>query len=321
VLLTVLLAVGCGDDDAGTTATTVAPPTTTTAPAPPTTYAEGEPFDASFRLVGDPDFMAVGDGALWVKGFASVVYRIDPDTNQVAAAIDLDRAAECDGIGAADGAVWACTDEGVVPIDPATNEPGDVVEVQKVADQGVLPVVGDQVWILTGDGSAIVPVTRDGVGDEFDLGVRCTQPSVGETATIWIACPPDETVIEFDPESGQVVTTVAGLADPRSVAATDTDVWVVTGDGLVHVDAATGDVVGTAADAETNPVGGVAALGPDVWLRANTNLLQRVDPTSLEVTDTVDAAVGPGGSVQIAFGSVWATAYDDATLYRLPLGG
>jgi hypothetical protein len=55
-----------------------------------------------------------------------------------------------------------------------------------------------------------------------------------------------------------------------------------------------------------------------VWVRGG-EFLQRVDAESFEV-EQIRAPEQGGGEALVAFGSVWATAYDEATLYRLSPG-
>lgn len=59
------------------------------------------------------------------------------------------------------------------------------------------------------------------------------------------------------------------------------------------------------------------ATSEDVWVRTGGRFLRRVDADTMEVVEDLEAPEASGGSVLVAYDSVWATAYDDAVLYRV----
>src|SRR5262245_7161966 len=148
-----LLAVGCGgdDDDADDPAatTTVASPTTpgstappataTPSPSPPTTAMPTEGLIAAIEVLGSPDWLATDEHGLWVKLDNSSVVLIDPATNQIVDAVDL-AGDLCQGLGAGDGSIWACSDSDVARIDATYHDILAVIPAGKAASQGELAV-------------------------------------------------------------------------------------------------------------------------------------------------------------------------------------
>ena len=67
--------------------------------------------------------------------------------------------------------------------------------------------------------------------------------------------------------------------------------------------------------------GAIAVDGNDLWIRSPQPFLQRVDSTTSEVLETLEADVTSGGDAMVAFGALWATAYNDAKLFRVQLAG
>lgn len=327
VLVVAVVVASCGGDDGGGEAastsaavesTTTAPVTTVAPPAPadPPVVPVDERLEQRFDIPGGPDWVLEAAGSIWVKTDDGRVLRIDPETNQTVAEIEV-ASENCQGLGGDDGAIWTCDGTGgVVRIDPATNEVVAAVEVDKYPDTGHLPVVDGRVWVLSGSGDVLTGIADDAVDQQIDLGASCIEvAAVGDE--VWATCLSDDTVLGIDLAVGEVTTRVTGLDSPRTLAASGTEVWVSYGEGLAHVDATTGEVVGVA-DASGGGFGGVAATADAVWSR--TGFLRRVDPGTLEVVEEISAPEESGGEVIVAFGSLWTTAYDDAVLYRLTCG-
>jgi glutamine cyclotransferase len=325
LLALALLVAACSGDD-GSTEEAV---TTTTGPAPTTTADLGPDADrieARIELPGGPDAMAVTDDALWVKKDDGVIVRLDPATNEVVAEIEVgDGSPEqlCQGIGIHDGDVWTCVGRDLVHIDPETNEVVGTVPVDRIADQTNLPSAFSAVWALTGDGSTLVGVHGGGeVGDPIELGLRCTDVAPETEYGLWLSCLPESAAV-FVQLDGDVVThRVHGLPGARAIATTEEYVWVGYDDGIAQIDITTGERLGTV-DLPVGPSGDLFGIlegeANPLWVRT-PGFLRRVDPATLQVVDEVVIPEESGGSVVVAFGSVWATAYDDAVLYRISCG-
>ena len=99
---------------------------------------------------GGPQGIAAGLGSIWIGTGRGVVFRVDPNTNKIAAVIPSP-SDTCGGIAVGTTAVWvtSCLDDTkVTRIDPATNK---VVSVLDVGGLVVQPAAdGDTVWFVAG---------------------------------------------------------------------------------------------------------------------------------------------------------------------------
>ncbi len=79
---------------------------------------------ATITVRGQPRFLAVGEGAVWVLNQADgTVSRIDPKTNEVVATIDVGAPGPGGDIAAGEGAVWVRATRVLLSvIDPKTNK-------------------------------------------------------------------------------------------------------------------------------------------------------------------------------------------------------
>ncbi len=325
-------ATACTSTDAPPSSRSTAPEATTTtseaAPDPPAAPTEPAPLqvplddriEVRLERIGAPDWLAAGFGSVWVKEDSGTVVRIDPATNAVVAEIATgdDTAPLCQGLGVGAEAVWSCSGTDLVRIDPATNAVAETLPIGKSSDQGQLAFHGGRVWVLLGDGTTMVGVDEatNRPGPPVTLGTRCTELAAGLDA-IWAACPVDGVLLGVDTETGEVLGEAA-LPDARTVAVGE-QVWVGYEQGLARVDPGTFEVLSVTAGAGN---GGGAWAGPEgVWVRAAGTFLQRLDPATGRVIEQVPAPDLPsGGSVLAAYGSLWATAFDDAALVRLSPG-
>jgi DNA-binding beta-propeller fold protein YncE len=192
--------------------------------------------------------------------------------------------------------------------------------VDKLEDQGRIVSAADRVWVLTGDGSklsGIDPQSNKAV-ETIPLGVRCTELTAGGT-TLWAMCPLEDRVLRIDAATGEVAgeLELAGAA----TASVSVHVWVAFEGGVAEVDPKSLDVL---AVYELYPrYGGAIYATPDaVWVREEgKRFLTRIDPASQRIVETISAPSLPSGGDVVQIGdSVWATAYDDATIVELEAG-
>lgn len=264
-----------------------------------------------------PDWLAASDEAVYVRLDGGSVRRLDPATGETVASVDVGGDL-CQGLGVAFGSVWTCSGTDVVRLGPDLEGVEATLPVGKAAEQGSLVGGFGRLWVLTGDGSALVGIDpgTNQPGTPIALGVRGTDLAVDDEH-VWVVSGPDDALVRIDPVALAVDGRADGLADARTVDAT-VDLWVGTAGGTVRIDRATLSVDRTI-DASPGRTGSLAADGDDLWIRATDPLLTRVDRTDGAVLDRIDDEVTSGGDVLVAFDAVWATAYDDATLVRIPL--
>ena len=326
-----VLAAGCGgDDDTVSTSpadatsvsaqsTTVVPVSSTSTPAAPTTQPlPSEGLIVEFEVIGSPDWLAADEHGIWVKLEPARVALIDPDTYEILDTVEVG-GEPCNGIGAGDGSIWACSGGDMARIDASHPELLSVIPVGKAHTQGKLGVADGQVWTLIGDGSALhgyLTDTQD-LWSRFALPVRGTDLGIGE-AGLWVVSTVDDAVIHVDMDSGRVLDRIDVQA-PTDVAV-DSGVWIGTETESVRIDVASGTIdlrvpVGTGND------GSIATSSREVWVRNIDPLMTRIDRQTGAVIDTYAGEVTNGGDSIYAFGSIWTSAYDDAKLFRFAAPG
>jgi hypothetical protein len=270
--------------------------------------------------------VAVGLGSVWVTvpGRLEVV-RLDRRTGDVRATIAIggpgaqNTAGEPTFVAVGAGAVWATspTEDTVVRIDPSHDTVTDRIEVGD--DPWQLAAEPDAVWVTNHLGvtsasvSRIDPVTGDVVAT---LAMGAPQQGPGHVAvghgSAWVNVDSDNTVVEIDPRTNEVVTTVpvdgacGGVDVGRSV-------WVaarICGSTVTQVDPATGDVLTVTELAGLTL--GVAELAGSGWVARPIGLrgrLTRIDAATGEAVGSVYLP-HPVAALTAASGDLWTAGGD-----------
>ncbi|HEX2127644.1 MAG TPA: hypothetical protein VHF58_00335 [Solirubrobacterales bacterium] len=323
VAATIVLA-GCGDEGSDAEQPQAA---AEEAAAPPQVSLDGvESVPLADRLVrkvpisDGPDWMTAAFGSLWVKRDNGAVDRVDPETGEVLAEISPGpfKPPVCQGIGATDDAVWACSTVGeLIRIDPRTDAITATVRVDKIPDQGRLASAAGKLWVLTHSGKVLTALDGE-TGkptDEVKLPSTCTDLAAAGDE-LWVVCPVEGLALRIDSAAAEVGDEVE-LPDART-AAVGEDLWVGFEGGVAQVDLET---LETLATYEVYPRygGSIYAAEDAVWVREEGDrFLTRIDPAEQQIVETIGAPKIPsGGDVVQIEGSVWATAYDDDVLVRI----
>jgi hypothetical protein len=270
------------------------------------------------KLPGDPDILAASGGLLWVLHADRKLLGLDPMTAAIRRRVDVAHNPEglggsCNGLGGDAQHLWTCAGSGVALVTPTATRVTPVAGVDKISDQTTLPVQDGRVWVIDPDGVTVVGLRVSDGGDpvRLSLGVRCVDVAAGAARYLWFACPTDGVGLRVDVSSGETVR-VQGLRGVRSVAVGEAAFFGYRA-GLARVDQQSAQVTGA-----VDVAGGDLHVSPDaVWVRGGAAFLRLVDPRSLALIQQVDAPETSEGSVLLAYGALWATAYDDAVLYRL----
>ncbi|MEZ0581199.1 hypothetical protein [Nocardioides sp. MH1] len=318
---------GSDPDGPGTadTQSSAAPAAATAAVEPARTSSYRARERSRFDSAGADGMVAAG-GALWVKTDVGHVLRIDPGTDRITADLTVDprtgQSFYCQGIGALDGAIWACATRkdgtGVARIDPSTGRITRLVHVGKVFDQLALPSAGDAIGVLVDDGEALSLVPPSGAVRTFPLGGRFQQlAGSGDTFVATSVVEDSATVV--DAASGSVRARL-DVTDARMAAVVGEDVWVDSFDGLTHFsDALSRRTVYPGLIA--GPDGDVSTDGTSVWLRASDGTITQIDAASGAVLQQVrPGSPRSGGSVVAAYGSIWTTDSEAGLITRLRAG-
>ena len=263
-----------------------------------------------------------GDGAVWVTTAGDLVQRINPESNEVVATLDVPAPIHpATGF----GAVWVSDyDAGsVTRIDPATNEVSATIPVPGSDPHGI--AIGDDgVWVAmddTGDLVRIDPATNQ-ASASFSTG--SSGDLVGGFGSLW-GPGPDGAILRIDPESGSSISIEVGGRRYYSSELTlgEDAVWVVVpgprGSTLVRIDPTTNLVIG-ALDLDE---GYVVEVGfGSVWvLDATTGSLLRLDPEG--VPPVAGSSVPPQPSPASSTGPSGASGaiVPESDSFTVPAGG
>ena len=137
---------------------------------------------------------------------------------------------------------------------------------------------------------------------------------------VWVSTTNPGSLVRLDPRTGKVVSTIRVGDGARFIALSSNAVWVMNQqDGTVsRVDPISNRVVATIkVSASVIDGGDIAASDRAVWVRVSDALVAEINPQTNKVVDRLGPAAG-SGSVTIAEGSVWITAHDVSSLWRVP---
>jgi YVTN family beta-propeller protein len=232
----------------------------------------------------DYGYDASGAGAVWQTDYENdTVVRIDPDTETVAATIQLERNSAPEGVAVTAASVWVADEHGgsVTRIDPTTNRViATIPGVGKVGSAGpqILTAGPHGVWVDIQNTSEVVRV--DAATNKVGLRVPLEGWVASDGNEVWITVdsgPSSSQAMRIDPDTGKVLTTV---------------------------------------DLGTQGVGGLAVGLGSVWASSNGSLIQ-IDEATGRVIGRFDIA-GDGGNVVVAGGAVWVAADDKPYVVRIP---
>jgi hypothetical protein len=209
----------------------------------------------------------------------------------------------------------------IVMIDPETDEVAATVKVDKLLDQGRLVSAENQVWVLTDGGNALtgIDVATHEPTSAIELPGACADLAAA-ASTLWVTCPQEDLLLRVDAAAGEVSDQLelpgaqnASVGDDvfvgyeGGVAQVDPETLEVLAVYGVYPRLG-GSLFATPGAVWVREEGG-------------DRFLTQIDPTAQEFVQAIEAPRIPsGGDVVVAGDSVWATAYDDDVLVQLPAG-
>jgi streptogramin lyase len=284
------------------------------------------------KTPGFPTAMIAANGSLWVLTHrGGYVYRVDPRTNKVMAAVDVGDAM-CFIPTANTRRLWIsnCWGESGVyqsyEIDVRTNR---VVGTVK----GSVPVLAaGSLWTVTSGGVLLRldPQTRVRLAA---IGTKLPDPNPGGVAygSLWVSS--NSAVARIDPNTNKVTALVplpgakteesyaGGYLAGRYAAFAAGKVWVTNAAGLYEIDPSTNTArlirVPLKPHAEWGDVQIAFARG-SLWLRLTDTVVARLDPRTARIVARYPAS-GGGGGLAIAFGSLWVANAGAHTVWREPI--
>ncbi len=215
---------------------------------------------------------AFGEGAVWVASAAAgLIYRVDPEQNQVTLQISA-KMWDSEGSIAVDfGSVWA-----VVSFDqPERTLARFDARTGKLLAQIALPAGGAGVAVADG--------------------------------AIWVTSPIQGEVFRVDPATDTVTATVETGGQPRFIAADAKALWILDQSGAVQrID--TGSATSVASIPLGHRFGGgdIAVGGGSVWVSLHGMPVIRIDPDSNQVRDIYEGDA-MGDAIRFGAGSLWVS--------------
>jgi YVTN family beta-propeller protein len=169
--------------------------------------------------------VAAGADSVWVAAGLRTVVRLDRETGQPTARVDVGNAPI--GIAVGEGATWVATDgERIVRIEPTTS-----AITARVATPGPVALAAGEgaVWVAVSSGAVwrIDPATG-AVTDTIPVG-KGPLGIAAAGGSVWVANGGDGTVSRIDPRTRRVVATIRLGHTPTAVSAGAGAVWVTVG--------------------------------------------------------------------------------------------
>jgi streptogramin lyase len=349
IVLVGLMSVACtgavpgGDAAASAPALAAVPaqvtPLPTRAPAPSATpLPDGVLASIPLGIGGlAPSVAAIGFGSVWVETHRGTeLYRIDPTTDKVIAAIDVGQES-CSEPGIGFGRVWLgpCdSSTKTIAVDATTNQ----VVGSFDALGGSEAFTADAVWIPDNESklARIDPKTYKTLATYDVMHAAPLAWVVSAGGWIWAGAEDGSSgaweggLAKVDPATGQVVSRLT-VPNPGSYATVTADlgyIWIKgDGDGrLVRINPKTEaidtfDLSGFQGLSQLYDIWPATGLG-SVWVRLTDDTVSRVDPETGKVTGTYPAdAAGGGGWPTVGFGSLWVPNFGSDSIWRDRVAG
>jgi virginiamycin B lyase len=218
--------------------------------------------------------MAVGEGGIWVSDLErSMIYKIDPQTNQVVKEI-----------------------------------PADLVGGRGPGGKYAIAVGEGSVWAIASNNELIRYSTGSGSREAaISLPSRSSGVIVA-FGSVWITGTGNDELYRVDPITNQIAATIELRSDPLALAAGEGSVWVFNeGDGTVQrIDGKSGNLIATI---ETGAVGkgAVEVGGGFVWVSTHDVPIIQIDPRANAVRGKFKAEMDEYYTIRFGGGSLWVS--------------
>src|SRR5258708_1430163 len=211
------------------------------------------PVTAKIHIGGDPDWLGIGFGSVWVSvPKNNEVVRINPQKNAIQARIKVGEE-PCYGIGIGRKYVWVlnCKSQSLTRIRPRDNTV-DRVNTVRIAPhgEGGIAIRKNAVWYVSnedGHSSTLVALNNR---PPKTVNVGADSAVVNSAfGSIWVTSSGEGKVYRVDPKRHKVVARIDVPASPRFTTVGEGSIWVLSqSDGSVsRINPATNKVVASIA--------------------------------------------------------------------------
>jgi virginiamycin B lyase len=228
--------------------------------------------------------IAVGEGAVWLPDVAaSVIHKVDPQSNQVVMTI-----------------------------------PTDIF-----GGRGSIGVGGGSVWVVTFDDHDKTLVRYDAVTGTEQARTALPRPCVGVLfahGSVWITAANAGELYRIDPGTNEIIATVPLHGGSHLLAASEDSIWIAFDDeGIVQrFDGGTGELTATIATGVTDMEsdGDITVGGGFIWTITRGSMIAQVDPATDAVVGVMQPDPGTLMGRRIRYGaeSLWVSG---ASIFRI----
>jgi virginiamycin B lyase len=270
------------------------------------------PILAKISIPGSPDWVAIGDDAVWISNIAKDnISRIDPKTNKVVANVPVGRA-PCSGLGLGFGSVWVpcCGSSRVDRVDVTTNQVVASIATKIADSEGGIAVGESGIWMPADAEGTVVHI--DAATNQIVARVK-TVPRAVAAATgegsVWVTSSELNVLCCVDPASHKVTMQIPVGPRPRFLAVGEGAVWTLNqGDGSVsRINPKTNQVVATIETGIPGEGGDICTGEGFVWVTAKNVPLTKIDPATNKI---IVQFLGTGGdALRVGGGAIWLCSF------------
>ncbi len=203
---------------------------------------------APLKVSDDPGTLIsefeLGGGSAWIRLDDDKLARVELETGQVVAVVELEHSAN--GIAWSEDGLWVAGNGKATRIDPSTNRAGEPIKTPALSED--IAIEAGTVWLpsTNGDGYVERISADEGQVNTQPLTIG-TQPDPVEAGGgfVWIGDEEEEALRKLDPRTGEVVGQPIALGDfPMDIEVAPEGVFVMCSDSIVRVDPGSGRVAG-----------------------------------------------------------------------------
>jgi streptogramin lyase len=280
------------------------------------------PMIAKIHIGGDPDWLGIGFGSVWISvPKNNEIVRINPTTNAIEARIKVGEE-PCYGIGIGESYVWVlnCKSQNLTRIRPQDNTVDRVNSVRIAPHgEGGIAVDKDGVWYVgneDGHASTLLEL-NDRTTETMRVGADSAVVN-SAFGSIWVTSSGEAKIYRINPKRHRVIARIPVPASPRFTAIGGRAVWVLSqSDGSVsRISPVTNRVIARIPAKVPGAGGDITYGGGYVWVAASGTPVMRIDPKSNKVVDQYGNYKG-ADAIRFGFGSVWVSDHGKGDLWRI----
>ena len=274
---------------------------------------------ATFRVKGHPDWMAVAPDSVWVTSSAdNSVNQLKASDNTLGMTIPVTD--PCSGLAIGFGSLWipSCKPHTLIRADIATGKILATIPIGPADSEGGITIGAGSVWLMTsasGDLARIDPATNSVIATiPTAPGSFCPLFADG---FVWITSTTNNLLSKVDPATNKTILQIPVGKTPRFLTYGADSIWTLNqGDGsITRVSTKTNQRL-IDIDAKLPGHGGEITFGfGSVWATMPKKPLTRIDAATSIITSQW---IGEGGdSIRAGLESIWLTSYFEGKVWRL----